>query len=558
MVSSEPDPDGFQPVITSTSTKKAKTTPTGAPRKKPEIETEIRATFKIPQKHHGDFNPTQRMKQMIAEMRKYDATIAIHALEGDEEALYPQYDKFPTKENEFEQYFFIHPIPNRPIYRNQITIGCRMLSTRTINDIKKATNDTTTMMEWLKKNDAYIEVDSLGRQTIRTLGYLFFLHPNMTHHVSLKGTISEALKVVTITKEEVEEIDPSATTFFRFTEGEDDDERIMEADDENAADNDDRSKLLNIPFEIFHTGVGYGIGTKRVATKALAIKCNVANGKILHELLIRMNIDKSIFPAMQFVPVGMATTMGPEPYKHLIRQNNAYLSTLATIPVIGFNNTTLEFTIPVNNGAPGAKLSIREILMSTDWCTQIEPTQTPGRMLLITTKQNLDTGRQWLDNNLDSIFQVYLPKNPEYIPDNVNPIPHRADIRTPNAKLDSYVEALCQHIILPVPTNDNNTTHTRPPPHRAPQTITVSYTQAAQKNTQTSHNVEAQAQKKRKARNSETMSTTSDHSNETTHTQNTITTVANLKQEVITTLRQEIAQIIQTDIQNIQADITNI
>jgi len=35
-------------------------------------------------------------------------------------------------------------------------------------------------------------------------------------------------------------------------------------------------------------------------------------------------------------------------------------------------------------------------------------------------------------------------------------------------------------------------------------------------------------------------------------------TVANLKQEVITTLHQEIAQIIQTDIQNIQADITNI
>jgi len=141
----------------------------------------------------------------------------------------------------------------------------------------------------------------------------------------------------------------------------------------------------------------------------------------------------------------------------------------------------LEFTIPVNNGAPGAKLSICEILMSTDWCTQIELTQTPGRMLLITTKQNLDTGHQWLDNNLDSIFQVYLPENPEYIPDNENPIPHRADIWIPNAKLDSYVEALCQHITLPAQNNDNNTTHTRPPPHRAPQTITISYTQAAQK-----------------------------------------------------------------------------
>jgi len=71
-----------------------------------------------------------------------------------------------------------------------------------------------TMMEWLKKSNTYIEVDSLGRQMIWMLGYLFFLHPNMTHHVSLKGTISEALNAVTIMKEEVEEIDPTATSFF--------------------------------------------------------------------------------------------------------------------------------------------------------------------------------------------------------------------------------------------------------------------------------------------------------------------------------------------------------
>jgi len=240
----------------------------------------------------------------------------------------------------------------------------------------------------------------------------------------------------------------------------DEDECIMEVDEKTDENNDDDKKLLNITFKIFHTRVGYGIGTKWVATKALAIKCNVANGKILHKLLIYMNINKSIFLAMQFVPVSMATTMGPEPYKHLICQNNAYLSTLVTIPVIGFHDTMLEFTILVNNGAPGAKLSIREILMSTNWCTQIELTQTPWCMLLITTKQNLDTRCQWLDSNLDSIFQVYLPKNPEYTPDTKNPIPHCIDIHIPNAKLDSLVEALRQHITLPAQNNDSNTTHT--------------------------------------------------------------------------------------------------
>jgi len=146
--------------------KKAKTTPTGAPHEKLEIEMEIQVTFQIPQKHCGEFNLMQCMKQMTTKMRKYDATITIHALDSKEELLYPQYDKFLTKETEFEQYFFVHPIPNWPIYCNQITIGCRMLSTQTINNIKKATNDMMMMMEWLKKSNTYIKVDSLGRKMI--------------------------------------------------------------------------------------------------------------------------------------------------------------------------------------------------------------------------------------------------------------------------------------------------------------------------------------------------------------------------------------------------------
>ena len=92
------------------------------------------------------------------------------------------------------------------------------------------------MMEWLKKQNVYIEVDSLGRKTIRTIGYLFFLHPHMTHHVSLKGIIREALTNIKLSQEEVEEINPNASKFFRFTNTEttDDDAELENIDDENA------------------------------------------------------------------------------------------------------------------------------------------------------------------------------------------------------------------------------------------------------------------------------------------------------------------------------------
>jgi len=38
----------------------------------------------------------------------------------------------------------------------------------------------------------------------------FFIHPHITHHVSLKGILHKAIMDVKLTKEEVEEIDPNA------------------------------------------------------------------------------------------------------------------------------------------------------------------------------------------------------------------------------------------------------------------------------------------------------------------------------------------------------------
>jgi len=153
------------------------------------------------------------------------------------------------------------------------------------------------------------------------------------------------------------------------------------------------------------------------------------NGKILHKLLLCITINKNIFPLAKYVLVRMANLLGPKPYMHLICQNNAYLQTLAMIPVLGCMDSMLNYTILVNRGTLGTTQTIHKILMSTNWwCMQIKPMQTQGRMLLITTKSNLDTGCQWLDANLMPIFQHYLPKNPNYIPNPDNPLPHQADI----------------------------------------------------------------------------------------------------------------------------------
>jgi len=109
----------------------------------------------------------------------------------------------------------------------------------------------------------------------------------------------------------------------------------------------DDSKLVPIPFELYHTDVGYGTGTTRVATKAIGIKSNIEFGKLLNELLLRMQVGKHIFPSMKCIPVRLASNIGVASYTQLICNNNAYLTSIALIPVIGISNHTLNYTIPV-------------------------------------------------------------------------------------------------------------------------------------------------------------------------------------------------------------------
>jgi len=101
------------------------------------------------------------------------------------------------------------------------------------------------------------------------------------------------------------------------------------------------------PFEFLIANVGYGTGTTRVATCMLSIKMNVTHGKLLHEMLLQMANNKTNNPVLKYVPVGTAYTIGLESYKQLILANNAYLTLLASIPVVGISDDTLKRTIPI-------------------------------------------------------------------------------------------------------------------------------------------------------------------------------------------------------------------
>ncbi len=338
MASQDADNAPFIPVNRSKATKKACFIPQGGNGAKPEVDTELRIVFQLPNKPRETFNPAYNVKQLISEWIKHDASIAVHSL-IDDSLLYPAHKTFPTKETDFQQFFKVHSIPKCPTRQHLITIGCRILSTKTVTEIKKSTIEDQTMMDWLNQHHVFLEADTLGYEPIHTIGYFFNVHPRITHKTSFKANIRASLAQVNMTPNKVIALDPLAQHFYDTKEA----YNSEETDLETTMDLYD-AELTNIyipPFEFLIANVGYGTGTTRVATRTLSIKTNVAHGKLLHEMLLQMANNKTDNPVLKYVPVGMAYTMGPEPYKQLILANNAYLSSIASIPVVGISDDTL-------------------------------------------------------------------------------------------------------------------------------------------------------------------------------------------------------------------------
>jgi len=212
-----------------------------------------------------------------------------------------------------------------------------------MKELKTSTNDSTAFLDWLKTNEIYLEADTLGRKTTHMLGYLFFLQLQVIHHISLIGIIHEAITDICLLKSEVEDINPNALKYYPYIL-DDTQEQITEmTDKEQDNSGSDNSKLVPIPFELYWTDVGYGTDTDWVAIKAISIKSNVEYGKLLNKLLLHMQIGKHTFLNEQYIPIELATRIGTALYTQLICDKNAYILAIASIPVLGINDSQSHY-----------------------------------------------------------------------------------------------------------------------------------------------------------------------------------------------------------------------
>jgi len=284
---------------------------------------------------------------------------------------------------------------------------------------------STSIFKWLKENKVFIAVDSIGHHAARTIGNLINIHPRITHRSTLRETLFDALQTIKISKDEVIELAPDAKIHY-----------------EQAMDSGDEVVTFVPPFEVFPASLIHGPKDDRVKTDSVGIATASQHYKLLSELTTRLfkSPPRHIAHA-QFLPSGIHLVLGEPTYRTILQKNNEFLTQGASIPIDGIDETTLDTTISVTINNNKEEITVRELLLRNSWCTQVERTETPGKIIIVTTKGQLTSARRWIDDKFPRLFSTYLPRNPTYKPYQSNP-PARTDRMEVTAAANSYAEAL--------------------------------------------------------------------------------------------------------------------
>jgi len=124
----------------------------------------------------------------------------------------------------------------------------------------------------------------------------------------------------------------------------------------------------------------------------IGIKSNVTHTTLLKEMLLcTTKPSPSTKLTIEFVPTGLAKSIGNETYTMMLCNNNKFLTSVTMILVYGFTSKTLDLKINAFNPTTQMTVhhSIRNILLDTPWCHAIKTTQMVGKFLFVTTKAHL-------------------------------------------------------------------------------------------------------------------------------------------------------------------------
>jgi len=116
-------------------------------------------------------NPITAMKQLFKTMIKDKPSLVLRSPCNDKQIVLAT-ASLPSGETEFNKFFKVSTTHNKKHNKTHVFIGCNVLSNRTLSQIKFCSTDSH-LLDWLKKEHVFVELDSLGIEHPITVGYFF-------------------------------------------------------------------------------------------------------------------------------------------------------------------------------------------------------------------------------------------------------------------------------------------------------------------------------------------------------------------------------------------------
>jgi len=109
-----------------------------------------------------------------------------------------------------------------------------------------------------------------------------------------------------------------------------------------------------------------------------------------------------------FVPTGAVHLLGAANYIKLIRDNNASIHNVATIPIGDFQHETLDLPFSMDTSTNIDQTTLLDLIGDQPWCFSIDKTTTDNKVLITTSKDQLEMARKWIDEMLLTIYSQFI------------------------------------------------------------------------------------------------------------------------------------------------------
>jgi len=214
-------------------------------------------------------------------------------------------------------------------------------------------------------------------------------------------------------------------------------------------------------FEVYRMRLSHGRAPSQVSTDVLGVKCAPKDAKLLGEFMTRLASVTDNDRDGVFLPKGAAYLLGLETYATVLKANEFFLTTVATIPV----NMEYDAWFAVINLQPASAdepNSLYDHLLRQSWFLRIESIA-PKKCLIVTTHSNLNDARAWIDANLQPLIHRSIP---EGIDTPSALLPRRLDKPIYSKTSMTYADILKKNFSTTSIPTPETTTNIRPPRKR--------------------------------------------------------------------------------------------